>query len=274
MEFLGVHAVRNGMLIGASEAVLPVGDKAVQYGFGVYESLRVIKGQAIYLDEHLKRLAASALGIDLNHPFSLKQMAAWVDGLIKTDAIAQATMRILLMGGDQPTLTITAHPILSYPDDWYKHGINVTTYPGERLLPRYKTCSLLLNYLALRMANQQEAFEALLVDRYGRVLEGTRSNFFAFDGDVLYTADDSLVLEGVTRDKILVAAAKLGFRLCFDPVGQADLIASRYDELFISSTSMGALPIAMIDGRRCTSDFSRTRAIHALIRQWEMETLH
>jgi branched-chain amino acid aminotransferase len=274
MSCLGTHAIRNGVLIAEADAVLPILQKEVQYGFGVYESLRVINGQVVYLVDHLQRLMNSAKGISLKHQFTTTQITEWIYLLMYEDAIVEATFRILLMGGPSPLLYITASPILSYPDLWYTCGVSVTSYRGERFLPRYKTCSLLMNYIALQEAQEQGAFEALLVDREGRILEGTRSNFFACKGDIIHTAADDFVLEGVTRDKIIRAVAELGYRISWDTPKLEDVLKGQYDELFISSTSMGALPVSSVDGFFTGAQFSHAQAIHSLIRQWELEALH
>jgi branched-chain amino acid aminotransferase len=126
----------------------------------------------------------------------------------------------------------------------------------------------------LRAAQEAGAFEALLVDREGRVLEGTRSNFFACKGDVVHTAPDDLVLEGVTRDKILKAIGQLGYRISFEAPTLDKVRSGGYDELFISSTSMGALSVSSIDGIACGSLYPHAQAIHSLIRCWELEALH
>jgi len=274
MVAIGMHAVRNGVVIEASEAVLPVQNKEVQFGFGVYESLKVIEGKVLYLEDHLQRLYNSAEGLGLRHSFNSPTISLWIEALLVVDGVREATLRILLMGGPEPVLFITAMPMLSYPDTWYRQGVAVTTYNGERFLPHIKSCSLLLNYLALRAAQEAGAFEALLVDREGRVLEGTRSNFFACKGDVVHTAPDNLVLEGVTRDKILKAIVQLGYRISFDSPTLAEVRSGYYDELFISSTSMGALPVSVMEGRACGSVFPHAQAIHSLIRRWELEALH
>lgn len=274
MVAIGTHAIRNGVVIEAAGAVLPVQNKEVQFGFGVYESLKVIEGQVLYLDDHVQRLYNSADGLGLRHSFTSPMIFQWIAMLLAVDGVREATLRILLMGGTEPVLFITAMPMLSYPDAWYRQGVAVTTWKGERFLPHIKSCSLLLNYLALRGAQEVGAFEALLVDREERVLEGTRSNFFACKGEVVHTAPDDLVLEGVTRDKILKAIGQLGYRLSFDSPTLAEVRSGYYDELFISSTSMGALPVSLVDGKACGSVFPHAQAIHTLIRRWELEALH
>lgn len=274
MGIPGKHAILNGQLIDASDAVLPVQDRELQYGFGVYESLRVIGGKVVYPIDHIERLFYSADGIGLRHGFDAEQVHRWLHLLIETDEIGDATVRILLMGGIEARLFITASAMLTYPESFYTEGIKAIGYEGERLLPRYKTCSLLMNFLALRKASGMGAFEALLIDRHGLILEGTRSNVFACKGKIVYTAPSDAVLEGVTRDKIIKAIAELGYQLVYEAPSAKELISGRFDELFISSTSMGAMPVASFENHDFPATGSVASPIHALIRRWEVDALH
>lgn len=271
METVGVHAVCNGNVILASEAVVPVTRKEIQYGFSVYEALRIVKGHAVHLEDHIRRLNNSCKGIGLVHSISDDDFITWVRMLIQADDIMEATVRILLVGGQPSLCFITAAPLLTYPDSYYSEGIEVITYEGERFLPSCKTSNLLLNYLALHAANDRGAFEALLVDRHGRVLEGTRSNFFAFHDGKLHTAPDDLVLEGITRDRILKAAALQEIEVVFDPPLVQDIATDMYDEMFISSTSMGAMPVRKVDSRILAGPYARTNAICRQVRLWELD---
>ncbi len=266
---IGRHAVRSGALIAAEDATVPVTDRAVQYGFSTYESIRVVGSHPVHLADHLLRLQNSCDGIGLVHPFSSDQIERWVEELIAADGIIDATMRIQLYGGEHPTLFILASAMLAYPEQYYRDGVGATTYRGERLIPSCKTGNLLLNYMALADANRRGDFEALLVDRHGHVLEGTRSNFFAFREGVLYTAADGEVLLGITREQVIRAAAKLGIPVCYEAVQVEDLFAGLYDELFISATSMAAMPLSRVDGMSFIGSYHRTLAIKALVRSWE-----
>jgi D-alanine transaminase/branched-chain amino acid aminotransferase len=270
----GTHALLNGRIIDASEATLSVQDRELQYGFGVYESLRVLGGKVVYPIDHIERLFFSADGIGLRHTFTASQVHSWLETLLAYDHVGNATVRILLMGGIEARLFITTSTMLDYPESFYREGIKTIGYRGERMLPQYKTCSLLMNYLALRKASTEGAFEALLIDRNNLVLEGTRSNVFACKGEVVHTAPSNEVLEGVTRDKILKAIGMLGYSLRFEAPSERDLADGVYDEVFISSTSMGAMPVASFDSHRFTRIGTIAAPIHQLIRRWEVDALH
>ena len=263
-------AIRNGKIVKESEAVLPVTYREVQYSFSVYEALRITASHVVHLEDHLKRLEESCAAISLVHPFSGSLIADSLDRLIKADGISDATARILIVGGPSPLFFITYSDLLSYPDSYYSDGISCISFKGERYLPEAKTSNLLMQYIALEEARKADAFEALLEDREGYLLEGTRSNLYAIKGDVVHTAADDRVLSGITRISVLRAAKELGLSVSHEPIARKDILS--YDSIFISATSMGAMPVNAIDGialgRSRWDDISR---ICSLVRKWELE---
>lgn len=266
---VGIHSIKNGELIKVEEATVNVTNREVQFSFSVYESIRIIEHRPVFVEDHISRLFASAKGIGLSFPFSRKEIISWINKLILADDIEKASMRILVVGGKRPSVFITASTILSYSDELYKKGVVAFTYNGERLFPQYKTSNLLMSYVALQSAREKNGFEAILVDRNGLLLEGTRSNFYAFRGNSLYTAKDSCVLEGVTRTRVIKAAKDLGFEVVLQAPSIEDLRMGRYEEAFISSTSMATMPLLSLDEIEFNKDFSRTMKLNEIIRKLE-----
>lgn len=262
------NAIKNGEIIREEEAVVPITARAIQYSFSIYEALRIVKGHIVHLDDHLARLKNSANAIGLKIAFSDSDIEKWLDKLIDNDKISDATARILVIGGDYPALFITYQDLLTYPDSYYEKGVKCEFYFGERFLPYAKTSNLLMSYIALEEAKSNGAFEALLVNKKGAITEGTRSNFYAISSNKLYTADDSQVLSGVTRIAILKAAAELGLEVIFDAPKYDDIFY--FDGVFLSSTSMAAMPIAEIGGRKTGRKAHDTIIeIKDLVRKWE-----
>lgn len=260
------HAICNGEVIEESAAVVPITSREVQCNFSVYESLRVLGGHAVHLSDHIGRLSQSAAQIGLD--FRMPDFASWVRRLCEADSLEDATMRILVIGGGGD-IFITWQPLLTYPDSYYEEGISVITYEGERYLPTCKTSNLLLSYLALNKAHEEQAFEAVLVDRRGKVLEGTRSNFYALYGSRLYTAPDSEVLSGITRKCVIEAAAHFGLEVVYEAPSKEKL--SSADALFISATSMAAMPITTLDGKAQKCDIPAVLRIRDYVRAHELD---
>ena len=270
---VGEHAVYNGKIILQSEAVVPVTQREIQSGFYVYESLRVIQAHPVHLEDHLLRLENSANLIHLDYPFSREEIGTWVHALIEVDLVEKASLRIQIYGGKQPQLFITTSEILTYPESFYSEGVKSLTYEGERLLPGAKTGNLLLNYLALEEARRNGCFEALLVDEETeKSWRETRfQTSFAIKDGQLFTAQDEKVLLGITRDRVIKAAKLLGLQIRYEAPSLNKVVGGFYDELFISATSMAAMPISQVNGTKVKKSFSFTREISSLVRQWELE---
>jgi D-alanine transaminase/branched-chain amino acid aminotransferase len=267
-----MYAIRNGQLIEEKEAVVPITQREVFFNFSVYESLKVLEGAALFADDHVERFMDSAKILGMTHSYRRQELLGYINLLIEKNKSDEATLKIHMIGGTTPLLFLFLSPLPTYQTEWYNAGVSVISYRGERIFPRAKSNCLLLNYIASREAAAAGALDALLVNRKGEVTEGTRSNFYAFEGDTLITAEDD-ILFGVTRKLVLKAAQKEDITVKFKMITLDDLLEGRYEEPFISSTSMGAMPIRQIDGKRTGSQFPRVRSIHQAVKGFESEEL-
>ena len=67
----------------------------------------------------------------------------------------------------------------SYPSkEYYKKGVKVILYYGERENPNLKVVSTAFRAKVAEKMKEANAHEALLVDRHGFITEGSKSNFF------------------------------------------------------------------------------------------------
>ncbi len=112
-----------------------------------------------------------------------------------------------------------------------------------------KTHAYLWSALARTEAKDRGLDEALWVNRDGCVYEGATSNLFAVLDGVLTTPPVVAgVRAGVTRGRLLAKFAVEGHRVQIRPITTASL--RRADEIFVSSSVRGVLPITQLDGRR------------------------
>ena len=265
------HAIRDLQIIPEQEALLPAVTHEVFVNFGIYESVKVVGGGIVCPRDHIERLFFSADSLGINHRYTEQEIIDAMFALILEDGICDASLRIQIIGTREPILLIFALELPVYPDSYYLEGVEVISYPGERLLPEVKSNSLLLNYLALRGARDVGAFEALLVDRYGCAIEGTRSNVFVIQDGRLMTPMTG-VLAGVTRKYLMVAAEEAGIPVIDHAPVLTSLLDGVYDEVFISSTSMGAMPVTRIDGRAIGIAGSLTKRLHKRLREIESKS--
>ncbi len=249
----------NGKLIPAQDAHIAVDNIEFTYGFGVYEGLKIRNGKIYFVDQHLDRLMQSADIIGLEHPFNKNDIQKWIIELKEKNAPDAANVKILLIGGktkDDANLYIMILAPRFPEKKVYTQGVHTITRSFERFLPQAKTLNMLPSYLYYREAMRANAHDTLLIDRDGRILEGTRSNFFAIKDKTLYTAPLERVLNGVTRQHVMAAAKQNGYTVTEMAVALHNI--TNYDGAFLTHTSGGIVPIKSI------GDFSFTEIAPAL----------
>ncbi len=193
---------RNGRLIAPSDAHISVFNPVIFGAFGVYESIQLYQGVFFRLDDHLQRLADSALAIDLELPAGLDIIARWTQEAIAANGCRDALIRMFALGptpGHAPEIFIWPETPRALPPEMYEQGVGAVTFQGERALPHAKSLNTLVNHLARMRALKAGEHEGLLVDRALCVTEGSTSNLFIIQDGVLLTAPDEDVLAGVTQ---------------------------------------------------------------------------
>ena len=95
-------------------------------------------------------------------------------------------------------------------------------------------------------AYDRGADTSCVVDAHGNVAEGPGFNVFMVKDGVVRTADRG-VLEGISRRTAIELCERLRIPLRVGPVPAAQL--AQADEVFLTSTGGGVLPIAKVDGQ-------------------------
>ncbi len=239
---------RNGEILDAAEATVPLSKIEYTYGFGVYESIRVVRGRALFLADHLRRLLHSATIIGLEHGFTEADMTAWTEALVSALETDAFNLKMQLVGGrtaqDATLYIIPLAPL--FPDKrLYTKGATALTVPLERFLPHAKSLNMLPSYLAYRKAKTAGCYDALCVNREGCITEGTRTNFFAMRGTTLISPPVEEILEGVTLMHVLEVAGKHGYTVAYEPIPLLSL--AEYDGAFLTSTSSKIMPLSLVD---------------------------
>ncbi|PEB55903.1 D-amino-acid transaminase [Bacillus pseudomycoides] len=233
-------------------------ERGLQFGDGVYEVIRIYKGNLHLLDPHLTRLYRSMDEIELTLPFSKAELITLLYKLLENNNFHEdGTVYLQVSRGVQARAHAfsfdVAPTIYAYiskkerPALWIEYGIRAISEPDARWLRcDIKSLNLLPNVLAYTKAERKGCKEALLV-RNGIVTEGSHSNFFLVKSGTLYTHPaNHLILNGIIRQYILSLANKLQI-----PV-QEELFSIRdvynADECFFTGTTVEILPMTHLDG--------------------------
>lgn len=239
---------KNGVILPTCEAVIPLDNVAYQYGFGVYETLKVRNKIVYFVREHVVRLFKSADIIGLKHVYDHKQIERYVYELTDKINALSCNIKVLLIGGrtTQESLLFIFPLSPIFPDrKLYTHGAIVETVCYERFLPNAKTLNMLPSYLFYTKAREKEQYDILFKDKKDNVLEGTRTNFFVVSGTTIITPPKEKVLNGLTRQTVISTARKNGFTIKEEDIPYSKL--SSFQGAFLTSTSSKIIPIIQID---------------------------
>ncbi len=276
----------DGKVVRADRACVSVFDRGLQYGDGLFETLRVYDGQVFAVDEHLARLRASARFLDL--PVPRRSWDAAIAELLDRNALRDdAWVRIVLTRGPaapallppnrvKPTLILLAGRLDPRLIKLARRGVRVELLPFavEGPLAGHKILSYLPALLGKRIARRHDAYEGLYVDRRGRLSEGTTSNIFVVDRDKIVTPAEVGILPGVTRRKVIELARRLGFSVRETAV-RADVLTNA-GEAFLSSSLAEIVPIIGVGEHRVGSGKPGriTAQLQAAYKTMVRETLH
>ena len=242
----------NGRWVHPNEGTISINDVAVLRGYSAFESLRTYNRRPFHLDEHLNRLYRSAKMIELDIPYTREYITDIISQIIERNSYTHASIRILVTGGEtengilpsgNPVLAVLITQLGERDMERFAKGYKVITSRLQRVSPEAKTTNYIEAVRSLKEAVRRDAVDALFVNEQGQVLEGTRSNFFVFRGDILVTPIVGILL-GVTRNTVLELTQGL-FTIDERPISLDEL--PQVDEAFITSSSKEITPVVHID---------------------------
>jgi branched-subunit amino acid aminotransferase/4-amino-4-deoxychorismate lyase len=266
---LPLAAAVSGLgVVDPTRAVVAAGDEGFARGRAAFETLRVYGGRPFRLDEHLARLAGSAERLGLPEP-ELGALRALVEAALEAAGRGDVGVRIYWTPGAPgagPTGIVLVSPVPDWIEAARARGQRLVTLAFPRrsapwLLPGTKSVSYATHVAAESEARRRGGDDAVLVDLDGTVLEGTVTNVWWREGQLLVTPALELgILAGETRAALLELAAEEGYAVETGAFPLGRLLAA--DEVFTSSSVREVMPAASVDGRR----FESRRAAEALQR--------
>jgi D-alanine transaminase len=242
------------------EAVAPE-DRGYQFGDGVYEVIKVLGGRLCDFERHLDRLQRSLAAIEIAPPMSRRALVSVMGETLRRNRLSDALLYLQITRGSaprnhafpkraRPSLVITARRPVFPGEREREEGVGVISLPDLRWgRCDIKSINLLPNLLARQSAAAAGCREAWLIDRDGKVTEGSASNAYIVDGAgrLITHPLGERILGGITRSVVLELAREEGIEVVEQPFSLDEAHLAR--EAALSSTSSWLLPVTSIDGR-------------------------
>ena len=250
----------NGERVPVSEVRIEIDDRGYNFADGVYEVIAIYDHRPFKMEEHFLRLQKSALALEINFSDHAKLMAE-AEMFIKESQLAEISkLYVQITRGSEsrrhaysdhltPNIYMTIREMKLYPEEYFQHGAKAITIADERWSKCHiKSIALLPNILGKKRAQRAGVFEAIQI-RDGYVTEGTSSNLFIVNGDQVFTPPaTNYILNGITRQIVMVEAAGLGYQILEKSISLAELYSA--DEVFLTGTTTEIMPIIQIDQQK------------------------
>jgi branched-chain amino acid aminotransferase len=259
----------DGKLVPWADAKVHVLSHALHYGSGVFEGIRCYEtadGPAVFrLTEHMERFERSAKMLFMDIGYSVDDTVEAVKDTIRANDLPACYIRPIafrgygVMGLDPipapVNVSIACWPWETYMgEDALVHGVDVGVSSWRQRSananpPAIKATANYLNSSLARIeANRHGYNEAVMLNEEGKVCEGTGENLFIVRDGVISTPPVSDgILEGITRDSIMIIADNLGYPVIEESLVRTDLYCA--DEMFMTGSAAEVVPVRSVDGR-------------------------
>jgi branched-chain amino acid aminotransferase len=248
----------NDKIVDIEKAHIFATDSGFLYGAGLFETMRSYNGVVFGLKDHLDRLFFSANSLAINLPYTREYLTDSIYELLKVNQLTDARLRLTLTGGPMaeseeqrhPTLLITATKLTPYSPEYYQKGVMVVLCPFRQNTsdPTYghKTTSYFPRMIALKLAHQKGAAEALWFTTDNRLAEGCVSNVFLVKNSIVYTPPIATpVLAGVTRKTLCQVAMQNSIEFVEKDLYINDVLDA--DEIFLTNVIMQIMPVTSVE---------------------------
>lgn len=254
----------NGEIFPQDAKLMPVTNRAFRYGDGLFESMRMMKGQLKFADMHADRLqrGMKALKID-----GYSQMDTWflkekAEDLAQRNKAKHGRLRLTVFRDSEgmyaPTQNKAGWCLEMQPLDEPRYFLNekglimdiFTEIPKpSNYLSNIKTCNSLVYVMAGLYKTQNKLDEVFLLNQNGFLCEAGSSNIFVLYQNHLYTpALSEGCVEGVMRQVVINLARKNNI-----PVTEAQInseILYEADEVFLTNAGRGIQTVMGFGVRR------------------------
>lgn len=225
---------------------IAIDSPAVAHGLGLFETMLVVRGAVVLLEEHIDRMTRSAAALGFPEPDA---NAFRRDALrVAENVHDEAALRVLYVASasNEWTLFAEAYPLPPLTLQRRENARAITLDPSlTRALPEHKMTSYAPCVIGLRSAVASHANEGLFV-RGEHLLEGTATNLFAVTKDSLITANAN-VLPGIVRAWVLDRARTVGIVIEERAPAREEVRAGA----FLTGSLTGVVALHELDGRRC-----------------------
>ncbi len=250
----------DGQFVKAAASKTDLYGQSLHYGFAAFEGIRAYKThndtRVFKIKEHYKRLKHSCELVGIPFPWDINELIKQTYKLLELNNLKDAYIRPLVYS--EPNMALIAPQkasIMICAWEWEAYfgqkQLKVCVSPFQRPNPKStfveaKISGHYVNSILASTDAKNKGFdEALLLDMYENVAEGSGANIFIEKDGKLYTPALGNILAGITRSTVIELCKVLDIEIIEKKISVAEL--KNADGAFFCGTAAEIVGIHTID---------------------------
>lgn len=246
----------NGEPVADSHHAIDSTDRGLNYGDGLFETMRLSRGRVRLLQSHFDRLRAGCERLKIASPSDVdlrsdieRVCGSHVEGVVKLIVTrGVGTRGYRPASGVAPTRVVSLHALPTSMSSTLRARWCDVRLSRNPVLAGIKHLNRLEQVLAQSEWNDDQIEEGLLLDSEGELISATAANLFLVRGSELVTSDLRYCgVRGVMRAAVLRAAQRLGIPAHEEPLWPDEVDDAA--EIFVTNAVRGVRSIVSLDAR-------------------------
>lgn len=265
----------NGKPLESTRAFAGPSSRAIRYGDGLFETIKAVKGELVFADDHFARLwdGMERLRFQLPAHFSPGRLQQEILDLLhknKHDKLARVRLTVFRGNGGlydpvhlHPEYTIQTMALPETAGQWNSNGLVLGIYTDARkcrdAFSTIKHNNFLPYVMAALQAKEQQWNDALLLNDAGRVCDSSIANVFLIrNGSVCTVSLQEACIAGVMRKNVMRLLAEKGIPVTEAAITVDELLEA--DEVFLTNSIFNLRWVQRIGDKKY--DCTDTRKIY------------
>lgn len=273
----------NNEFVSNKQANLNITNRAIAYGDALFETIRVVKGEILFWEDHYFRLMSSMRILRMKIPmnFTLEFLEKEIFTTIKSNGLTQdVSLRVKLTvyrdseGLYTPNSNEVGYFIQvkrldnshlslnSISDSPYIIELFKDHYVNEGLLSNLKSTNRIINTLAGIFAKENDFHNLLLLNHNKKIIEAINGNVFIVKGNMITTPPLSDgCINGVFRKQLInTIKKKTSFTVEEKSISPFELQKS--DEIFITNAILGIQSVSKYRKKNFVQKVAKALIVH------------
>lgn len=264
--------INNGIEKQANLPFLKTDNRLFKFGDGLFESIRIIDGKPVNLENHMIRLFSgmALIKIDIPINYSLEYFEKQILILCSKNNITKGgVVRLSIYrdapGNYYPTENTAGYvlEIKEYQDNKFtlnQEGLSIDVYEDIKksynAYSAFKTANAMLYILATLYAKENDLDDILLLNEKENIIEGSSSNVFIVSNGVLYTPPVADGCVGGTMRMFLInSAIEEGIKVYETSLTPQNFLAA--DEILYTNAVKGIQWVSSYKSKRYFNDVAK-----------------